>query len=61
MIGERLGGLDEWLVSRDRRAIQEKDRNGTEDPKVVSVSRDGNYLSQDLTHPQPNFYGNGPA
>ena len=27
MIAERFGGLDEGLVSRDRKAIREKDRD----------------------------------
>ena len=46
MIAGRLGGLDEALVSRDRRAIREK--IGTE-PKIVgSGSHQAKYLSQDF-------------
>jgi len=48
MIVERFGGLDDGLVSRDRRAIRE-DRDGTEDPKVVSGSHQAKYLNQDVT------------
>ena len=43
LIADRFGGLDEGLVSRDRRAIREKIET---EPKIRSGfrSRDGNYL-----------------
>jgi hypothetical protein len=43
MLAERFGGLDEGLVSRDRRGDPRKD--GTEDPKVVSGSHQAKYFS----------------
>jgi hypothetical protein len=45
-------GLDEGLVSRDRRGPR-KDRDRTEDPKVVSGSHQAKYLSQDVTLAAP--------
>ena len=49
MIAERFGGLDEGLVSRDRRAIREKIET---EPKIRKWFQDlttAKYLSQDLT------------
>jgi hypothetical protein len=37
MIGERFGGLDEGLVSRDRRAIREKIKT---EPKILKWVHD---------------------
>jgi hypothetical protein len=48
MIAVRFGGLDEGLVTRDR-SDPEKDRDGIQDPKVVSGSHEAKYLSQHLT------------
>jgi hypothetical protein len=46
MIGERFGGLDEGLVSRDRRAIREKSETAL---KIRTwFQRDDRCLSQDL-------------
>ena len=42
MIGERFGGLDEGLVSRDRRAIREKIET---EPKIQKWFRDLTRLS----------------
>ena len=50
MIGERLGGLDEGLMSRDRRTLR---RKIDDEPKIRTLFHDleteAKYLSQDLT------------
>jgi hypothetical protein len=55
LIAERFGGLDEGLVSRDGRAIQEKIET---DPKIRKWFQDLTRLSsQDLTITQSSLYG----
>jgi hypothetical protein len=55
MMSQRFGGLDEWLMSRDLRAIQEKIETEPKIRKWFSVSRDGNYLSQGLIPTRNQF------
>ena len=45
MIGERFGGLDEGLVSRDRRAIREKQSDPGKDETEPKIRK----WFQDLT------------
>jgi hypothetical protein len=49
IIGERFGGLDEGVSEPRSESDPGKNRDYTEDPKVVSGYREAKYLSQDLT------------
>ena len=48
MFGERFGGLDEGIVSRDHRAIREKIETESKIRKWFQDFHQAKYLSQDL-------------
>jgi hypothetical protein len=49
MIGERFGGLDEGLVTRDRSVIREKIELSRESESGFMISWQTKYLSRHLT------------